>query len=151
MRSWLISIVGIVFLGILFDMIYPNGKTNKICKSVLGIATLLVMISPIFEFKFNFDNKNFINNSIMESLTNSRINLIQKEIEVSLSMKGIEGVFVSLDSNFDNNELIIENIYIDISNAVLLENYENINKYEVILNEVQKVIDIDKENVIISG
>ena len=151
MSGWLISIVGIVFLGILFDMIYPNGKTNKLCKSIFGIITLIVMIKPIFKIDINLENKNFINTSLQDDLSDVKINLLEKEIESGLIIQGIDGVIVEIDSNIDDNVFVVKNVYIDITNAVLLKNFENINKYEVIVNVVQKVVNIEKEKVIIYG
>ena len=82
-------------------------------------------------------------------MSDVKINLLEKEIESGLIIQGIDGVIVEIDSNIDDNVFVVKNVYIDITNAVLLKNFENINKYEVIVNVVQKVVNIDKEKVII--
>ena len=61
MKAWLLSIVGVVFLGVLFDLLYPNGRTNTLCKSIFGIFAVFVMIGPIFNF--DFENINTITNN----------------------------------------------------------------------------------------
>ena len=149
MNAWVLSIVGVVFLGMLLDIVYPNGKTNKLCKSIFGIITIAVIIKPIFNIDMKFDSNNFVDNFLSSSLNNVKINMYVSEIESNLLLNGIDGVFVEIDSKIENNNIIIENVNLDISQAVLLKNFENINKYEVIVNEVKKVVDIDKERIII--
>ncbi|MBE5757378.1 MAG: hypothetical protein E7345_00395 [Clostridiales bacterium] len=152
MNKWIISIVGVVFLGILFDLIYPNGKTNKLCKSVFGLIVLCVIIAPIMNFDFDLNfNENSIDVGTYEEIKESRDNLLIKQIEGAILGLGIQGAFVELSSNYGINGYEIENISIDISNIVLLENVTNINKYEVIVEEVIRIANIDREKVVVYG
>lgn len=151
MTSWVLSIVGVVFLGMLLDIAYPNGKTNKLCKSIFGLITLVVIINPIFKINLEIRKEDFIDNFLESSLNDVKINMYISEIENNLLLSGIDGVFVEIDSKIDKNNITIENINIDISQAVLLKDFENINKYEVIVNEVKKVVDIDEEGIVIYG
>ena len=50
-----------------------------------------------------------------------------------------------------NNVFEIENIYIDITNIVLSKDMENINIYEVIINEVSEKFGIDSKRVVVYG
>ena len=47
------GIVGIIFLGVLLDMVYPNGKTNAFCKGVFGLFAVVVLIAPIIKLDIN--------------------------------------------------------------------------------------------------
>lgn len=151
MTNWVIGIVGVVFLGLLLDMVYPNGKTNKLCRSIFGLIALAVIIKPIFNMNIHFQKNNYIDGFLENSLNDSKINILKNEIESGLLLKGLDGVFVEIESKIEDNKFLIENVTIDISNAVLLKNFENINKYEVIINEVKKVVDIDEEVIVIYG
>ena len=151
MTNWVIGIVGVVFLGLLLDMVYPNGKTNKLCRSIFGLIALAVIIKPIFNMDIHFQKNNYIDGFLENSLNDSKINILKNEIESGLLLKGLDGVFVEIESKIEDNKFLIENVTIDISNAVLLKNFENINKYEVIINEVKKVVDIDEEVIVIYG
>ena len=151
MTNWVIGIVGVVFLGLLLDMVYPNGKTNKLCRSIFGLIALAVIIKPIFNMDIHFQKNNYIDGFLENSLNDCKINILKNEIESGLLLKGLDGVFVEIESKIENNKFLIENVTIDISNAVLLKNFENINKYEVIINEVKKVVDINEEVIVIYG
>ncbi len=48
MSGYLISIIGVVMLGVLVDLVLPSGQMNKFVKSMFGIFTILIIISPVF-------------------------------------------------------------------------------------------------------
>ena len=47
MTAWILSIIGVVFLGVLFDVICPGGKTNSFIKSIFSIIFMYVVMTPI--------------------------------------------------------------------------------------------------------
>lgn len=149
--EWLLGVIGVIFLGVLFDLIYPNGKTNAFCKSVFGIVSVIMILTPIFNIRFDSINDDFVDNSIIQSINEARCDNLKNQIINYLSSKKIDGVDVEIFLNVKNNEFDIENIYVDATNLVLTENITNINKYEVISNEVFNVTKIDKDRIIVYG
>ena len=59
MSGWLLNIIGIIFVGVLFEIILPDGKTNSFIKHVFTIFLLFTIISPIS----SFINNNFTLNT----------------------------------------------------------------------------------------
>ncbi len=58
MSSWILSIVGIACLGVLFEIIIPDGQTNKYVKGVFSLLVVTVVIMPIPKIVssgFNFE------------------------------------------------------------------------------------------------
>ena len=152
MKGWLLGLVGVVFLGVLFDLIYPNGKTNAFCKSIFGVLSVFIIISPILNINFdNLNTEDLTDTATIENMNDLRIENLKAQIINYLALKGITGVNVEIETNLDNNVFEIENIYVDATNLVLTENLKNINKYEVISNEVASSIQIDKERIIVYG
>ena len=45
--EWIIKIVGLGALGVLLDVILPEGETNKYIKGIFGIVTVFVLFSPL--------------------------------------------------------------------------------------------------------
>ena len=45
--SWLLSVVGVVILGVLIDVVLPEGNVNKYIKAVFAFVIILVIISPL--------------------------------------------------------------------------------------------------------
>lgn len=66
MRGWLISVVGVILIGLLVDIIIPEGETNKYIKGIYALIVTIVIISPLpklakNDWKFDID---MIENSI---------------------------------------------------------------------------------------
>ena len=151
MREWLFSVIGIVFLAILFDLIYPDGKTNMFCKGIFGIISIAVMLTPVFNLKdFDF-NKDMVSEEFVVNINNSKEEVLCIQIESLLESMGISGASVEIDCNMSDNDIVIENVYVDVSSVVLSENITNINKYEVIVNEVSNKFGIESERVYVYG
>ena len=53
--SWIMAIVGVSVLGVLVDLVMPNGQTKKYIKGIFAFIVVLVIISPLP----NLLNKNF--------------------------------------------------------------------------------------------
>lgn len=152
MTKWLLSIVGVIFMGVLLDLLYPNGKTNAFCKSIFGIFAVFMIIQPILNLEINLDfDTEVVDSALVYNINTAKEEALKIKIENLLLDEGIEGVDVEIKSNLYNNIFEVENIYLDITNLVLTENITNINKYEVITNEITSAIEIDKERIIIYG
>lgn len=152
MTAWLLSIVGVVFLAVLIDFIYPNGKTNAFCKSIFGLFAIIMMIRPILNIDLKADfNKNFVSTSINKNLKKSKDEYYLMAITKSLEENKISGVDVEIDSKMVDNVYEIENIYVDTTNIVLTNNLTHTNKYEVIIQNILKIVEIDKERIVIYG
>ena len=103
-----VSIVGIVFIGIMFDMVYPNGKTNLLIRSIFGILLLLVILNSIFNIKFDY-RYNYVDENLLESIKLNKDKLLESEINSYIFSLGIDEVFVEIDTKLQNNEYVIEN------------------------------------------
>lgn len=148
--GWVLGIVGVVFCGVVLDLVYPNGKTNVLIKSIFGIILIMIILNPIFNIDFNFED-NYISDDLQKSIKSTKDDLMIKQINNEMFELGINEVYVELDSIMDKNVYEIKNVYIDITNAVLLKNFENINIYENIYNILMKNLNIDKEKIVIFG
>ena len=45
--AWVLSVTGIVALGLLLEILLPTGKTSKYIRGIFGLITLYVIISPL--------------------------------------------------------------------------------------------------------
>lgn len=154
MSAWLISIVGIIFLGVMIDILYPNGRTNAFCKSIFGVFSVFVLINPILKFdvnKIKNIGNQFVNEELLMNLNSSQEESFRLKVEGLLKSNNIEGVDVEIRGKSENNGFEIENIYIDLSELVLTKNVTNINKYEVITNIILESIDIDPGRIVVYG
>lgn len=154
MLSWILSVVGIVFISIIMEIILPNGKTNNFIKSIFSIFLLFIFISPIKEIinKFNtetFNEENIVlDENFLYDINQAKNESNQLLIQNRLKSKGIDGVNVVICNNLNNYDYTIDKIYIDTSNLVISNDLKHINKYEVITNTILELINIEKDKII---
>ena len=47
MSGWLIGIVGVVSLGVLIEVLLPEGENSKYIRGIFSIIVIFVIISPL--------------------------------------------------------------------------------------------------------
>lgn len=150
MSAWLLSVIGVVFLAVLLDFVYPNGKTNAFCKSIFGIFAMIMLIYPLVKIDISSLSQTSLSYiSLEEEIRKSKDEYYRLKLENTFSNENIIGVSVEIDSKMKNNDYYISNVFVDISSIVLSQDLEHKNKYEVIEELILKTINVDKENIII--
>lgn len=150
MSAWLLSVIGVVFLAVLLDFVYPNGKTNAFCKSIFGIFAMIMLIYPIVKIDASSLSQTSLSYiSLEEEIRKSKDEYYRLKLENTFSNENIIGVSVEIDSKMKDNDYYISNVFVDISSMVLSQDYEHKNKYEVIEELILKTINVDKENIVI--
>ena len=70
MNAWLLSIVGVVSLGVLLEILLADGETSKYIKGVFALAVVLVLVAPIPKFmNKNFDINEFFGEEMVTQTT----------------------------------------------------------------------------------
>ena len=150
MSAWLLSVIGVVFLAVLLDFVYPNGKTNAFCKSIFGIFAMIMLIYPLVKIDISSLSQTSMSYiSLEEEIRKSKDEYYRLKLENTFSNKNIIGVSVEIDSKMKDNDYYISNVFVDIGSIVLSQDLEHKNKYEVIEELILKTINVDKENIII--
>ncbi len=150
MSAWLLSVIGVVFLAVLLDFVYPNGKTNAFCKSIFGIFAMIMLIYPLVKIDISSLSQTSMSYiSLEEEIRKSKDEYYRLKLENTFSNENIIGVSVEIDSKMKDNDYYISNVFVDISSIVLSQDLEHKNKYEVIEELILKTINVDKENIII--
>lgn len=151
---WILSIVGVVMIGVLVEIILPEGRTNRLLKSVVAVASIFIILSPLK----NLDLKNInfsnmfntieIDSNFVEDQRNNMVEALQTQIEKDLADSGYLNVSIELQVDKESEYLEFSNIFVDLRNLVLSSENLNINKYTNIVAIVGQVINIDKDSVI---
>ncbi|MDE6565493.1 MAG: stage III sporulation protein AF [Clostridia bacterium] len=70
MNAWLLSIVGVVSLGVLLEILLADGETSKYIKGVFALAVVLVLVAPIPKFlNKDFDINEFFGEEMATQTT----------------------------------------------------------------------------------
>lgn len=155
--SWAQQIIFAVIIGIIIQMLLPEGKSKKYIKVVIGVYVLFSVISPVVgkNIDLNLDEFNLNitqNTSSFESNTQDNINDIyisnlKQDVTSKLKNKGYgcKGVDINVIENYDIRKLTINEIYEikeeeenEESKNDSEENGDDVSKINtVMINEVQ--------------
>ena len=154
MSTWILSIVGIAFLGVMIDVVSPSGAINKFIKSIFSVLVLFVLVSPIKNLLTKSEiDINQVSNELIEDknfLFNYNQNLAssyENRIEDRLNQEEINGVDVVILLDLTKDEFEIQEVSVYIQNLVLTDKITHKNKYEKIKEAITSVLNVSKEIV----
>lgn len=154
-NSWLLNIVGIVFVGVILDVVLPEGKTNVFIKHIFSVFMLFVIVSPIVDFATESLNIN-VNSSVIDSnfiYSNNleKISALEKSIAADIEESGLTNVSLIINGNIFNEILTFNSVYVDISN-VKSKTELTINEIKsIISSKIQNKIDVLEEDIVYYG
>ena len=153
--SWLLSVLGVVFLSVLVDVILPEGKTNKYVKAIFAFIIILIIISPLAKIKESksfsdfLENPNItINEEYISNINNMKIDRLAKSIVDTAEKMGLKGVNVQIMSDMSELDLNIQKVNIYLENLVIDESATHIDKYQTLVDIVSAYINISREDVV---
>ncbi len=121
--SWLLSVAGIIILGVLCEMILPDGQMNKYVKVIFSFAVLLVLIMPlpnIFKTEIDINSILEFNPSLqenyLEQVNLDKFNIINDSINKQILEQGFDGVEVYINSNIFSGTLEIYGVTVNLKN-----------------------------------
>lgn len=153
MINWVLSIVGVVFLGVLVEIVMPDGKINSFIKHLFGVFILYVLFEPITGIvqKINFTNNvdNVVDLNYVSSANSNKLDEIENMIIVEMEQQGVLGVGVVANGNIFSEEFKVDIIYVDLTNATF--NIDSSQIANLICEVVFKITGLKKENIVIYG
>ena len=155
MSGYVLSIVGIIFAGVIVDVIIPAGSTAKYIKSIYAVFVVAVLILPIINFINN--NKGFVleydeyevNEKLLNYIYSNRVETLEDNISNGLKSNGLENIDIEINYSIENEDLVMLTCTINLKNLVINENFTHINKYDYIKKVVKDYIDLSDEEIII--
>lgn len=146
--SWAQQIIFAVIIGVIIQMLLPEGKNKKYIKIVIGVYVLFAVISPVVgkdidlnleQFNFIIEENNIANEAnIKGSIDDIYINNLKQDVIAKLQNKGYgcENVELDTNENYEVENLKIYGIY--ESEEDYKENSNNIEKVNnIYINEIQ--------------
>ena len=145
--SWAQQIIFAVIIGIIIQMLLPEGKSKKYIKIVIGVYVLFSVINPVVGKDIDLDLKNYELNletnetetktNTEESINEIYVKNLNQDVISKLKNKGYgcENVKLKTNENYEIEELKITGIYEIKEDDEKNENVSSIN--QVIINEVQ--------------
>ena len=154
MKAWIMSICGVAFLGVMIDIISPEGKMNKFVKSIFSIIFLFVLVQPVInlvktaKFGIATNNEIVIDYQLLDVINEQKCSALAEQVVAKLIDEGYANYGVEIKGNLNNNKIIVSKVIISCPSYVLYDNYENINISENITNIVSNFLNVDKEVIV---
>lgn len=154
MSGYILSILGIVIVGVLVDIVVPSGTINKYIKSIYAIFVLAVILSPVIKFLSNTHDINVnitgyeINEDLMNYINTNKIKSLETNIENKLKDEGLDVIDIKINYSIESNELMINSCTVNMQNLVITSDKQHINKYEFIIEVVREYTNLADEEII---
>lgn len=121
MTGWIMSIVGVVVIGVLIDVLTPEGESNKYIKGVYALIVVLVIASPIakalksdIDFSKYFDSAFQTDSTFVDYVNDDRKDEAEQKIANSLKLRGYENAQVVIFER-TGNIYGIDRVNVDIT------------------------------------
>lgn len=153
MSEWLIGIVGIISLGLLLEILIPEGQTSKYVKGAFSLLVIFVVISPLpkllnGEYDFNFEGVSYeVDNDYLAYTTNEYTSSLAEDIETILQNEDIRSSvkIVTKDGCVRDIDVVVVKIYL----SGIDEKDENTHISRV-KELVTKYLDVSRDRVMVS-
>lgn len=157
--SWLLSIIGIVVIGVLINLILPEGEIQKYIKAIFSVFVVFIMIYPILNIdisKINYDDFFYNQTSVtvdekyLENYKEKYRESLQNQCETVLNNNGYQNVRVEIYLNLSSEKFEIEKVYVNLKNLVINGNSVHIDKYKEIKSIIVSLLDVEEGKVIMN-
>jgi hypothetical protein len=157
--SYILSIAGIVILGVLITVIMPDGQMGKYVNNIFALIVVFVIVSPIPSIlNYDMDTSAILTGAGIEIdqnfiyLVNSQtLAQLEGAIEYLLKDANILGVDVIISANIFTSPFIVQKVTVDLQNLVINPSNQHINIYSKIKEIILNNIDVEEENIVFYG
>lgn len=153
MSAWVMSIVGVICLGILLEIVLPQGKSAKYVKGAFSLLVIFVIASPLptllkKDWKMDFSGEQFSVDSVFVQQTKDMfINEVQQEAEEFLALNGYDAT-VKAELDKDSINKICR---IDVSLRVGVHDADNAGEDSDKVKQLLSVrFKVDKDKIFVS-
>lgn len=132
MKEYLISITSIILFISILELFIPNNKIGAFVKGIVGVVSIILMLSPIISiFNKNYDYE-FTKNDYEYTnyLVDYEKKIIKEEIDLLLKTNDLTPITIEIIGEVLEGDFKIYKIYIKIENKVISNENEHINKLE---------------------
>jgi len=156
MSGYLLSLLGVILLGVLVDIILPSGSTSKYISGIFAIVVMFVMISPVLNWIKKGTNLSDyfttvdiqLNDKLLYNINNAKFNAIETEIEQELDINGYKNVDIDIQFDVVAGNVAITQVLADLNNLIINQNLVNINRYVYIRQLVMSYVAVTEEVIV---
>ncbi len=118
MKAWVISVVGVICLGVLLEIVLPNGKTTKYVKgafSLIVVFAIASIIPSIAKSDWKLDAGDIFSNDESTSVESIDLSLGASE-KVRLVLQN-EGCECAVEITYDGT--VVQNVSVEVEKTAI--------------------------------
>jgi len=149
MSSWLISVTGIIVIGVIVELLMTDSAMSKFVRSIYAFFILLVVVAPLPNlFRSGAEVGGWIepDGELLTQINSMSLAASQQRIERELQRAGFEGVIVTLTQCRDSPNFQIDRVFVNACGVQPPR--PNINTRTEIIRIVTTILNIDEGRVI---
>lgn len=154
MTGYIANVLGIVVMSVMIEVILPSGTMAKYIKSIFAVFVIFVLISPLAQLKDKINLGKYlqyedyaVDASLVNSINQRKVIALQYDIENALEKGEIINADVVINFDTTNNEIIIQNVCVDLSKAILNKDFTHINKYAYMNEIVLRYVSVEEKDI----
>lgn len=154
MTGYIANILGVVIMSVMIEIILPNGTMAKYIKSIFAVFVIFVLISPLAQLKDKINLGKYlqyedytVDASLVSSINERKVVALQFDIENALEKGEIINADVIINFETTNNEILIQNVCVDLSKAILNKDFKHINKYAYMNDIVLRYVSVEEKDI----
>ena len=154
MSSWLISIVGIVVVGVIVELLLSDSNMSRFVRSIWGFFLLLVIVQPIPGFVRNLDVGNVEIDwdwGLIGQINTQSATGLARNTELGLANSGFENVLITIKPNMNSTSFQVSEVHINASAVTVRHNRPNINTQDEIIRIVRLITRATDNQIIFFG
>ena len=156
MSGYLLTLLGVIILGVLVDVILPSGSTSKYISGIFAIFVMFVMISPVLTWiKSDYKLSDYftsadieLNETLLYNINDNKFNALEKDISQQLSNNGYTNVKLDIKFELVADNVEIKQVLVDLTNLVINQPSTNINRYVYIRQVVMSFVAVTEEVIV---
>ena len=157
--AYLMSIVGVVIIGVVIDLILHDGSTAKYIKSLFAVFVMFVILAPLpkllngeLSLAALFDGSQYaLDETFLNTIKSDKAESLKQQTQKYLETNGFKNVGIDFSLDPDTTDLVILSVYVDLQNLVITSKEPNINKYTAIKSLIKTYLLVEEGKVIFYG
>ncbi len=152
MKNFILGIISLIVICFIASLVLEGTKFEKTAGKTLGVIITVSLCISCASMLFNIQSESQPsinlqpNENYIYEITKYKLTSAKNAITLELEKNNINKSEVYFTTSYENNELIIEKVHIDLTSAEYNTSKLNINTLqEYVIN----VLKIDKENIIV--
>ena len=155
MKSWLLSILGGVFLTSVSSMLLPEGKIKKSVTNVYSLVLFIIILKGLSFVSINFFTNDFqfeLQENVLTYVENEKKKLQEEDCINILENCGIKNSLLTIIYGLDEDNLNVpKSVIINLRSAVIISTGEHIDIIDKAQKSIAKYFNLDVKNVIIQS